>query len=240
MIITANRKGAAGFAGFYLSVITLTICGIILGNRTVSAIGATTKLERKHIIIIDPGHGGEDGGAVSCTGKYESAFNLAISQRLNDLFHLVGVDTQMTRTEDVSIYSSGNTILQKKVSDLKERTRIVNDAGGNAILLSIHQNYFSQARYYGAQVFYGAGQGSDVLAKSMQASFISLINPSGKRMAKKGEGIYILEKTNCPSVLVECGFISNPGEERNLGNTEYQKKIAMIILTSTLDYITNA
>lgn len=141
----------------------LTIAGVLLaaqwGSRAVTVIAESRPIEREHCIVIDPGHGGEDGGATSCTGLVESTYNLNISLRLNDLLHLLGHDTQMTRTTDISIYTKGGTIAQKKASDLKERVRIVNETE-NALLISIHQNNFSDSRYSGAQVFYAGTEGS--------------------------------------------------------------------------------
>ncbi len=233
----SSAKKFCEFTCFYLTVIFMTVSVIILTNQTVLAISQTKNIDRKHLIIIDAGHGGEDGGAISCTGKLESTYNLEISKRLNDICHLLGYATQMIRTEDVSIYKYGSTILQKKVSDLKERTRIVNEAGENVILMSIHQNYFSQPQYHGAQVFYGAGDGSEMIAKMIQSQMKVLLNPGSKRMAKRGEGIFILEKTNCPAVLVECGFLSNPEEEQKLAQAEYQKKIITLLVTTLADYL---
>lgn len=225
------------FTCFYITVIFMTVSVIILTNQTVLTISKNKTLEREHLIIIDAGHGGEDGGAISCTGKPESSYNLEISKRFNDICHLLGYATRMIRTEDVSIYKSGNTILQKKVSDLKERARIVNESEGKVIFLSIHQNYFSQPRYHGAQVFFGAGEGSDELAKRIQTRIAEYLNPGSKRMAKRGEGIYVLEKTNCPAILLECGFLSNPEEEMRLGQAEYQKKIVTLLTATLADYL---
>ena len=136
---------------------SLTITGVLLtahwGSKAVTVISEKIPLEREHCIIIDAGHGGVDGGATSCTGRLESTYNLEISLRLNDLFHLLGYDTRMIRTTDISVYTKGESIAQKKISDLKERVRIANETP-NALLLSIHQNNFSDSRYSGAQIFY--------------------------------------------------------------------------------------
>lgn len=232
-----KRIRVTGLLSFYITVISLTLCGIILGNQTVLAFAGTKSLERKHIIIVDPGHGGMDGGAISCTGKPESGYNLEIATGINDLLHLLGYNTIMTRTEDISIYKSGSTIAQKKISDLKERLRIVNEVAEQAILISIHQNFFTQPQYSGAQVFYGAGQGSEDLAQTMQTALIKNLNKNSKRTEKKGQGIYILEKANCPAVLIECGFLSNPEEEMLLGQADYQKKLSELICISALDFL---
>lgn len=226
-----SQKTVCNLTAFYLSVILFTLVGIVLGNRTVTVISQNRPVYRKHCIIIDAGHGGEDGGAISCTGAYESRINLDIALRLNDCCHLLGVDTLMVRSEDVAVYRSGNTIAQKKVSDLRERVKMVNSKGADAILVSIHQNYFTNGKYCGAQVFYGAGQGSEALAKTMQTSLVQHLNKGSRRLEKRGEGIYILEKTSCPAILIECGFLSNPAEEEKLRTEKYQKDIAVTIST---------
>ena len=148
--------------GYYfvcIGVMCVMLLGAYWGNRVVSVISEGLSGSGRHCVIVDPGHGGEDGGASSCTGSLESAYNLEIALRLDDLLRLMGYDTKLIRREDVSVYTTGQTIAQKKVSDLKERVKTVN-AAPNGILISIHQNYFTDSRYSGAQVFYGNSDGS--------------------------------------------------------------------------------
>lgn len=220
----------------------LTIGGLLLavlwGSKAITVISESMPMERQHCIIIDAGHGGEDGGATSCTGKLESSFNLEISLRLNDLLHLLGYETAMIRTTDVSVYTKGETIAQKKVSDLKERVRIANDTD-NAILLSIHQNTFPDGRYSGAQVFYAPNAHSAELAKVLQDCFTSSINPGSHRRSKKAEGIYLMEHISCTGVLIESGFLSNPEEEARLRSADYQKKICCVIASSVTTFLSN-
>lgn len=213
----------------YITTILLTLTIASLGSRAVAVISQSMPPVREHCFIIDPGHGGVDGGATSCTGKLESSFNLEIGLRLRDLLHLLGYATEMTRTEDVSIYTEGETIAKKKISDLKERVRICEETDG-AILLSIHQNTFPDSRYSGPQVFYAASEGSDQLAKLMQAAL-------GKRNAKKSDGVYLMEHINCPGVLIECGFLSNPEEEAKLRSAEHQKQLCCIIASVSVCFV---
>ena len=189
--------------------------------------------------MIDPGHGGEDGGAVSCSGRLESAFNLEVALRLNDLFHLLGYDTRMIRTSDTSIYINGNTIAQKKISDLKERVRIVNETP-NAMLVSIHQNQFPNSKYSGAQVFYAGTEGSEILAKNMQELLVTTLNPGSNRRSKQSSGVYLMEHIRCTGVLIECGFLSNPEEEYKLRTPEYQRKLCCVIASSVSGFLSNA
>lgn len=223
---------------FCAATMALTLLCAWLGSRAVSVISETLPFERTHCIVIDPGHGGEDGGATSCTGRLESEYNLAISRRLGDLLHLLGYRTRMTRTSDVSIYSTGDTIAQKKVSDLKERVRIVNETG-NALLVSIHQNQFSDSRYSGAQVFYAKTEGSKELGQQMQTKLVEALNPGSNRKCKPISGVYLMEKINCTGVLVECGFLSNPQEEARLRNSEYQKKMCCVIAAAVCQHLSN-
>lgn len=213
---------------------------LVIGLVTDRAVNVYTQSQKNYdrrCVVIDAGHGGVDGGAVSCTGKYESHINLEIALRTNDLMHLMGLRTKMIRTEDVSVYTSGDTIAEKKISDLKHRVQIINDTE-NAVLVSIHQNYFSDDRYCGPQVFY---QNNNVqLAKALQTSFVYILDPPNKRKVKKAEGVYLLQKTTCPAVLVECGFLSNHEEEAKLRNGNYQKKLAAIISATISCYIYNS
>lgn len=220
----------------------LTIAGVLLaaelGSRAVTVIAENIPVEREHCIVIDAGHGGEDGGATSCTGKLESTYNLEISLRLNDLLHLLGYDTKMIRTTDTAIYTKGETIAQKKVSDLKERVRIVNETP-NALLLSIHQNNFSDSRYSGAQVFYAETEGSEILAKQLQTALIAAVNPGSNRKSKKCAGVYLMEHIEHNGVLIECGFLSNAAEEARLGSPDYQKKLCCVIAATVSQYLSN-
>lgn len=189
------------------------------------------------VVVIDAGHGGEDGGAVSCTGVNESQINLEIALRVDDFCHLLGYPTVMLRTDDISLHdSSANTISEKKVSDLKNRVKLVNQVN-NGILVSIHQNQFSESKYHGAQVFYAATNGSQPLAEQLQDNLRAVIDPANNRQCKPADSVYLLSKIQCPAVLVECGFLSNAQEEALLRDAQYQKKLAAVISCSICSYI---
>ena len=223
---------------FYVLVVAIFITGSYLGSEVTTVVAAMIPLERDHTIVIDAGHGGEDGGATSVAGILESQYNLEIALRLDDLMHLLGYQTVMIRKTDVSVYTQGSSVAQKKVSDLKERVRIANETE-NAVLVSIHQNTFADSRYSGAQVFYGAEGESLVLAESMQTLLVSSLNPGSNRSAKAAKGIYLMEHIDCTGVLVECGFLSNQEEEAKLRDPEYQKKLCCVIgaaITNFLDH----
>ena len=222
----------------YLLTATIFLMCVHLTNKAITVISRTSPLPRAHCIIIDPGHGGEDGGATSCTGVLESTYNLQIAHRLNDLLGLLGYDTKMTRTTDISIYTKGESLSQKKMSDLKERVRITNETE-NGILISIHQNIFPNSQYSGAQVFYAEGAESVALAKQMQALLVSALNPGSRRACKQSSGIYLMEHIQKPGILIECGFLSNPREEALLRTPEYQKKLCCVMAAGLDAFLSN-
>ncbi|MBE6982749.1 MAG: cell wall hydrolase [Ruminococcaceae bacterium] len=215
-------------APVYILILGCYLFAGIGGSKAISVIAENAPLTERKRVMIDPGHGGMDGGATSCTGILESKINLEIALRVNDMMHLLGIDTVMTRTEDTSLHTQGNTIAAQKVSDLKERVRMTNE-GKNTLLISIHQNHYTDSRYSGAQVFYAPNAESMDFAGQMQDAFVKTINLGSNRKSKRGEGIYLLQKTKIPAILVECGFLSNHTEESKLRSEVYQKKVAAVI-----------
>ena len=224
---------------YHLLVIICLLLLSMFTSKAITAISEDFPQNNRHTIIIDAGHGGVDGGTTSCSGKLESNFNLEIATRLNDLMNLLGYRTKMIRTDDRSIHTRGESIAAKKISDLKERVRIVNETE-QAILISIHQNYFPEARYKGAQVFYSADAESRQLAETIQKSLVNCLNKGSNRSIKKGEGIYLLENIKTCGVLIECGFISNPIEELMLCDPGYQKKLSSVIGCTLSRFITES
>lgn len=223
------------FIFVYGCVLCCMVVTALSVDKTVTTLSEAAPPVRKICFIIDAGHGGEDGGATSCTGILESKINLEISLRLNDLMHLLGMDTNMIRTTDVSVYTEGNSIATRKVSDLKQRVKMVN-AIDNAVLISIHQNQFNDSRYSGAQIFYGSNADSKPLAEQLQNEFKRTLNKDSNRNIKPASGIYLLQQVRCPAVLIECGFISNQAEELKLRDPVYQKNICCIIATALFRY----
>lgn len=188
------------------------------------------------VIVIDAGHGGMDGGTVSCTGVSESGINLQIALRLDDLLGLMGYDTIMVRTDDTDLGTEGDSVREKKNSDLRNRAGLVNQQE-NAILVSIHQNHFPQSQYSGPQVFYAAAGDSKSLAEALQASLNSTLGSS--RAVKKADGVYLMEHIDTTGILVECGFLSNPNEEALLQKPAYQQKLCSILAATLAQYIEN-
>ena len=231
------KKTVKTFLIYGLMAAAFVLC-VLMGNEAVTTLAENSPVQQQVCIVIDPGHGGEDGGAVSCSGIPESSYNLEISQRLNALLNLLGYHTEMIRKSDISVYTKGETLAQKKASDLKERVNRINVLD-QAVLLSIHQNHYPDERYSGAQVFYANTERSSELAQHLQAAFVSTLNPGSHRQAKKASGIYIMEHIRCPGVLIECGFLSNHAEEAKLRDPEYQKKLCCVIASATCQYLSN-
>ena len=229
-------KKMIGMIPFYAMVFLLLIFAALFTSTAVTAMAESAPLKGRTAIIVDAGHGGVDGGATSCTGVLESQLNLEIAIKLNDLLHLLGYETYMVRTTDVSVYTQGDTIAQKKVSDLKERVRLVNSTE-NALLISIHQNYFTDSRYSGAQVFYPGTGSSRLLAESLQRNLVDALNPGSQRQAKPVSGVYLMEHIQCTGVLIECGFLSNPAEEAKLRNADYQRKLCCVVASAVGNFL---
>lgn len=221
--------------------IYITVLGIFLitahgGSQAVTVISENSPIERRTCVVIDAGHGGEDGGAVSCTGVHESKLNLEIALRLDDMFHMLGIDTYMIRTTDRSVHTQGATIAARKISDLKERVSIINKLEP-ALMLSIHQNYFTDGRYSGPQVFYSNVADSKNFAREMQENLTEVLSPGSNRKEKPAEGIYLMEHTQCPGLLIECGFLSNSQEEAMLRDESYQKKLCAVVAAITAKHL---
>lgn len=238
-IIVANKIKVR----FLLSVSLILILGIIAGGTLIVENFKTVRTSSSDIlnktVIIDAGHGGVDGGTQAADGTLEKNINLQLSLKINQCLKSFGLNTVMTRENDISIHdSSANTIRAKKVSDLKNRLKIT-ESTKNAVFVSIHQNYFSQSKYSGTQLFYSPNNAdSIVLAESIRASVTAELQPENSRELKQsGTEIYLLYHSQIPSVMVECGFLSNTEEAEKLKSDDYQNKLAFFISTGILNYL---
>ena len=189
------------------------------------------------VLVLDAGHGGEDGGAVSLTGVPESQINLAIVQKLDLLLGLWGQSPVVLRQEDISLHDpSADTLREKKASDLKNRVAMV-EGTENGVLLSIHQNMFTDAKYHGAQVFYAPTQGSQEFAVFTQEVLRQAVDQANERQAKPiPDTVYLMNHITRPAILVECGFLSNPEEEGKLRSEGYQLQLAAALAGAWLQY----
>ncbi len=193
-------------------------------------------------IVIDPGHGGEDGGA-SSGDTLEKDLNLMISENLLDLFTIFGYNAVPTRTEDILLYDHYDDFEdytgKKKTYDLKNRLRIAEESGAE-LYLGIHMNKFSDTSSRGLQVYYSANTDtSRTAAERIQTLTKTYLMPDNDRAVKKAtSAIYILNRIRIPAVLVECGFLSNAEDLAQLNTPEYRKKLSAVIFASAAEFIT--
>ncbi len=226
---------------YFLINILCFFIALILLYKSVEAVGVNSSLQlaaEKVRIVIDCGHGGEDGGAVSVDGLLEKDVNLQIGLVLEKLFVSGGFEVVMIRNTDTAIYDeTAKTLREKKVSDLHNRSDVCNSDERN-VYISIHQNKFEDARYSGAQVFYSKNNvKSKELAESVRKSVNNLILPENKRECKEAtESIYVLNKALVPAILVECGFLSNYQEAKLLSTEQYRNQMAYSIYCGFLEY----
>ena len=196
-----------------------------------TGIGVTEKY-----VLIDPGHGGFDGGASASDGTLEKHINLDISLSLRDILLICGIPVLMTRTSDFSLEEpDSHTVRHKKVSDMRNRLVMYN---GAETVISIHQNHFQNPQYSGAQVFYSVNHSAGArLAESIQSAVVDHLQPQNKRKIKAAtDGIYLMHHTTVPSVLVECGFLSNPEELSKLKTASYRQQMAWVIMLGYWNY----
>ena len=190
------------------------------------------------VVVIDAGHGGEDGGA-SFEGVYEKELNLAVALALDEIFRTAGIKTVMTRSEDILLYDKSSDYHgHKKVQDLATRRRIAEEYE-NAIFISIHMNSFPEEKYSGLQVYYSKNDPlSRTVAEGIQASSKLFLSPDNSRRAKAADSsIYLLDRLKCPAVMIECGFLSNTRDRALLCDTEYRKALALCIASSVIEQI---
>ena len=219
---------------FPLPVLLFCVFSAIIGKGCVfDAAAAAPPGGRNGVLIVDAGHGGLDGGASTAGGVTESTINLEIAQKLAFLARFFGVETVLTRTaEELDYPDEAGTVRQKKVWDQKQRIALIKGTE-NAVLISIHQNKFPDARPRGTLALYAKTEGSKDFGELTHAMLIETLNPENRRVAAPvSESIYLMRSVNCPAVLVECGFLSNPEEAALLCDGGYQIKLAAVLLAS--------
>lgn len=205
-------------------IVAIITCLLII--TYIVPINASTIDNSDKVILIDPGHGGIDGGAKSKTGTIEKDINLQISLKLRDNLEEKGYKVYMTRDNDEGLYEKGNTVKEKKREDLNRRVEMKKETECD-IFVSIHQNMFPQSKCYGAQVWYASNENSYNLATVVQESIKQTVKDNNKRVAKPAAEAYLIlrDKHEGASILVECGFLSNPDEESRLKSEDHQNLI---------------
>lgn len=218
-----------------VGVILMLVLTLKQMNDLMKPVMDSVEFRHRGTLVLDAGHGGEDGGAVSLTGTPESQINLAITLKLRDVLGFYGVDPILLREEDISLHDEeSDTIREKKRSDLKNRVAAIEEVEDGA-LISIHQNTYPGSRYHGAHVFYAPTEGSQPLAEHFQSSIKTALQPDNERTIKQiPDTVYIMNHITCPAILIECGFLTNPGEEALLRDEDYQRKLSAVIAAAWL------
>ncbi len=217
------------------SIFAVLLCVLAIGVfcATYFPIKASATPKPVHTIVIDAGHGGRDGGATGvCTGVTESYINLEYAQTLQALCQEFGIGVVMTRNDMNGLYSP--TADNKKRSDMEKRKQIIDDSGAD-LVVSIHMNSYSLPSAHGAQVFYAKGaEEGKLLADSVQEEILKVL-PSARAKSSVGD-YYMVNCTEKPSIIVECGFLSNPEEDKLLSTQEYRYNLCYGILTGILNF----
>ena len=223
----------------------MALVGLCVGISYVSthtsndvALTSAVPSKSDRIIILDAGHGGMDGGCSAKDGTVEKDINLNILLNLRDMLEVSGYTVEVTRDKDISIHDSGiEGIANQKSSDMDNRLELFNKYD-NAICISIHQNLFTDSKYHGAQMFYSATNSkSETLANILQSKFVEYLQPDNQREIKLcGKELFLCYFSENPTVMAECGFLSNPEEAELLKDTEYQKQVAFTIYSAINEY----
>lgn len=247
MLILSGKKlklvGKIGVMIFLFTIIGITFFPKNKAKKETEKIVATMGQKLgTYVIVVDAGHGEPDGGAVSYDGVKESTLNLQIALKLEEALLEEGFDVIMTREDENSIApeEKRSTVREMKVADIDKRIEIANHSEAD-FLISIHMNQFSASQYWGWQTFYQKkSEESKLLAESIQKEMTKRIGKENNRTALKIENIKLMDQSQIPSVIVECGFLSNEEEKKLLQNSEYQDKIVEGIVNGILAHIGDA
>ncbi len=221
---------------FHILFLIFVFCAVVLfAKKGIDAINANAEIKDRTVIVIDPGHGGVDPGKVGINNQLEKDINLQIAKKLKTFLEQNDIIVVMTREDDNGLYSDGDK--NKKNADMKKRIEIIKNAEPT-IVISIHQNSFGQESSKGAQMFYHnqSAQGK-VLAELIQQQIKDDLTPNNNRKPKGNTSYYILKNTNCPTVIAECGFLSNGEEAKLLSEEYYQEKMAWSIHLAILKFL---
>ena len=241
IVVDLKKHGrATTIAGICVILLVLLSVAISTVTKIMSEelfLRAATEEYDKKIVIIDPGHGGEDCGAIGKGGVLEKDVNLGIALEMGEILAERGYAVIFTRTEDRLLYSPEENIKGfRKISDLKNRCKVASEYP-DALFVSIHTNSFGDSRYSGLQVYYSDSEGSERLAALIQNEVRDTLQNENHRKIKRAESMYVLENTDNTAVLIECGFLSNAEECKKLSEKEYQKQLSFSIVCGIIKYI---
>ena len=226
-----------------ISCILILLSGLLLGSylRKRGEMSKEVSINGSRVVyVIDAGHGGEDAGAIASDGTLEKDLNLDIASTLASLLELNGNSVRMTRDTDTLLYDYYDDLTdytgQKKVYDLKNRLKIT-DEFKDSVYVGIHMNKFPSSKYKGLQVYYSPNtEKSADIASTIKNNTRLYLQKDNRREAKKADSsIYILNNAQCPAVLVECGFLSNEEELKDLKSKDYQVRLALTLFCSLIE-----
>lgn len=221
-----------------LSMIGCFVLLAVCARITERALPTAAEAAERPVIVLDAGHGGLDSGAVGGNGTLEKDVNLSIVRILRDMLELSGFEVVLTRSEDISIYDAGvEGIRNQKLSDMDNRLEIV-QSYPDSIFLCIHQNNYTDPKYFGGQMFYNNNNPDNrTLAQIMQNKFAELQPGNDREIKLSGDELFLLKSNPNPSLMIECGFLSNPDEEARLSTWEYQQQVAFTIFGGVMEFI---
>ena len=234
-----KKSNALGFLAITIILIIFLLAICMAVTLTKNEKTKQTAIQNRYTVILDAGHGGEDGGATSDSGIVEKDLNLSITMKIGKYLEKKGISVVYTRTEDILLYDKNqNYHGRKKILDLAARLNKARKYD-NAVFVSIHMNSFPQKQYSGLQVYYSPHHPlSHDLAFSIQNNAKNQLDANNQRKIKKADSsIYLLDRLDKPAVLIECGFLSNDAEAERLANDEYQNKLSAIIAESIMESI---
>ncbi len=244
-VFSFNTKKIIAFSFFFILFVSTAFFLIRLGlshdteqTKAQDTSSEASKYQNHPTVIIDAGHGGEDGGAIGVNGTLEKDINLAIALELEEMLRAAGIKTRLTRDTDTLLYDRNSDYHgHKKSQDMAARLAIAEEYE-RAVFISIHMNSFPQSKYKGLQVYYSPNSPlSAELAQMVQDIVATNLQPTNTRKIKQSDSnIYLLDKIQHPAILVECGFLSNPEECALLGDKQYRSKLCLVIYSAIVDY----
>ena len=235
-MVVINKKRI----GFVFLMLIISVVGFSFRSGNEKVVSVSSLPVTNKIVVLDAGHGLPDAGASSNSGTTEESINLVITKKVQSLLESSGSTVLLTRSDENGIYDlDSSSIRNKKKSDIKNRVKIGNESSAD-IFVSIHLNKIPQSQYSGWQTFFKSGnEDGKRLAESIQNGLNNSIQKDNKREASKITGKYIIDHVEIPISIVECGFLSNPQEEKQLQDDEYQNRLAWGIYTGIMDYFYN-
>ena len=239
MFIINKKRIQIVLSAILISILTFGM-QISIKEKEQLTLETTSTPSSNKTVVIDARHGSPDEGAESSNGTTEAQINLKIALKVQNLLEQTGCTVILTRSDDNAIYDlDSKTLRQKKVSDIKNRVKIGNESSAD-IFVSIHLNKIPQQQYYGWQCFYNSkNENSKLLAEQLQENLNESIQKENKRVAMNLNTVYIMKNVEIPISIVECGFLSNPEEEKQLQEDEYQNRLAWGIYNGITDYFYN-